>query len=198
MSATYRSPGVYREEVFLRTEVALPTGVPGFIGFADAMVKLDGLPTGVDFPTALPATLKPKLRYDSEQKRLVLSGNMTPDDRDRLLALSPDPAFQTAVGGLFLNGQAVVPLRRKQEFTDNFLGLPTGYIEDAVIGFFENGGSRCYLARADSLNVSKAALIGAIALLSPLTDLDLVAVPDALTLQINGQIDREAVIEVQQ
>ncbi|MBD2037653.1 phage tail sheath family protein [Leptolyngbya sp. FACHB-321] len=123
---------------------------------------------------------------------------MTPDDRDRLLALSPDPAFQTAVGGLFLNGQAVVPLRRKQEFTDNFLSLPTGYIEDAVIGFFENGGSHCYLARANSLNVSKAALIGAIALLSPLTDLDLVAVPDALTLQINGQIDREAVIQVQQ
>ncbi|WP_199322287.1 phage tail sheath subtilisin-like domain-containing protein [Leptolyngbya sp. FACHB-321] len=198
MSATYRSPGVYREEVFLRAEVALPTGVPGFIGFADAMVKLDGLPTRMDFPTALPATLKPRLRYDSEQKRLVLSGNMTPDDRDRLLALSPDPAFQTAVGGLFLNGQAVVPLRRKQEFTDNFLSLPTGYIEDAVIGFFENGGSHCYLARANSLNVSKAALIGAIALLSPLTDLDLVAVPDALTLQINGQIDREAVIQVQQ
>ncbi|XHX78784.1 MAG: phage tail sheath family protein [Stenomitos frigidus ULC029] len=206
MSVAYRSPGVYREDVFLQPEVELPTGVPAFIGFADAIAKLNVLPAGVQFPDTLPAVLKSRLRYDSKQKRLVLSGNLTPDDRDLLLALSPDSAFRKAVGGLFLNGQAVVSLRRKQEFTDNFLGLPAGYVADApagyladaVIGFFENGGSRCYLARADSLNVSKTALIGAIALLSPLTDLDLVAVPDVMTLRVNGQIDQEAVIQVQQ
>jgi len=33
MSYTYRTPAVYREEVFLRPAEQLPTGVPGFVGF---------------------------------------------------------------------------------------------------------------------------------------------------------------------
>ncbi|MGV0025328.1 phage tail sheath family protein [Phormidesmis priestleyi] len=198
MCATYRSPGVYREEVFLQPEVALPTGIPVFIGFADAIARLDALPSGVQFPDALPDALKTRLHYDAAQKRLVLSSVMAPEDRDRLLALSPDLTFRKAVNGLFLSGQTVVALRRKQEFTENFLGLPTGYLTEAVIGFFENGGSRCYLARADTLKAGKTALLEAIARLTPLTDLDLVVVPDAMMLQAEGVLDRDAVIQVQQ
>ena len=192
MSVAYRSPGVYREEVFLQPEVALPTGIPVFVGFAAAIAKLDALPAGVQFPDALPDALKTRLAHDVQQKRLVLNGVIALEDRDRLLALSPDPAFRKAISGLFLSGQAVVPLRRKQEFIENFLGLPTGYLADAVIGFFENGGSRCYLARADTLKDRKTALEEAIAGLTTLTELDLVAIPDAMTL------DRDAVIQVQQ
>lgn len=189
MSVAYRSPGVYREE-FLQPEVALPTGVPVFVGFAEAIAKLDVLPAGLQFPDAT------RLRYDFAQKRLVLSGVMTAEERDSLLALAADSAFRRAVERLFLSGQTVVALQRKQEFTENFLGLPTGYLTDAVSGFFENGGSRCYLARADA--VDRTGLEEAIARLTTLTDLDLVAVPDAMTLQAEGQLDRAAVIQVQQ
>jgi len=34
-----KSPGVYREEVFLVPESALPTGVPGFVGFVDERIQ---------------------------------------------------------------------------------------------------------------------------------------------------------------
>jgi phage tail sheath protein FI len=34
MAASYKSPGVYREEIFLKPEAKLPTGIPGFVGFA--------------------------------------------------------------------------------------------------------------------------------------------------------------------
>ncbi len=36
MAVAYQCPGVYREEKFLKPEAALPTGVAGFIGFANA------------------------------------------------------------------------------------------------------------------------------------------------------------------
>ena len=36
MAASYKSPGVYREEIFLKPEAKLPTGIPGFVGFATA------------------------------------------------------------------------------------------------------------------------------------------------------------------
>ena len=36
MAQIYKTPGVYRQEVFLKPETRLPTGVPGFVGFADA------------------------------------------------------------------------------------------------------------------------------------------------------------------
>lgn len=192
MAVVYRSPGVYREEIFLQPEAALPTGIPAFIGFADAIAKLD-LPQDVQ----LPAELEGRLRYEADQKRLVLSGTLTIEERDRLLTLSTDLTFRKAIAELFLSGQAVVSLRRRQDI-ENFVGLPKGYLIDAIIGFFENGGSRCYLARADSLSVGRTALLAAIEPLKLLTDLDLVAVPDAMTLQTNDQIDRDAVIQVQQ
>ncbi|HEX8294140.1 MAG TPA: phage tail sheath subtilisin-like domain-containing protein [Pyrinomonadaceae bacterium] len=36
MSANYKTPGVYRREIFLRPEAPFQTGVPAFVGFADA------------------------------------------------------------------------------------------------------------------------------------------------------------------
>ena len=36
MRLNYEVPGVYRQDFFLRPEVGLPTGIPGFVGFADA------------------------------------------------------------------------------------------------------------------------------------------------------------------
>lgn len=138
MPTVYKTPGVYREEIFLKPEVSLPTGVPGFIGFFTAR---------------------------------------TPEAD--------------------VSANSVISLNRKEEFTDKFVGLPGGYLLDAIIGFFENGGTHCYVVRADyddqNNGHNESALKNALESLVPLSDLDLVAIPDAMVLQ-----DSEATIRVQQ
>src|SRR5262245_6744008 len=114
--ATYRSPGVYLEPVFLKPEARLATGVPGFVGFADG-------------PRNQPMSL-----------------------------------------------------HRKDEFR---FPTPThGFLADAVAGFFDNGGTRCYVAIADSAPAGDpvTSLVDALESLGPLTDLDLVTIPDAMAL----------------
>jgi phage tail sheath protein FI len=140
MIATYRAPGVYREEIFLQPEAPLPTGIPAFVGIFQSREN-----------TAEPPTNLPIL------------------------------------------------LHRQEEFLDSFtntvtnaLGITSeGYLQTAIRGFFENGGTRCYVVRVESLQES--AFQQAIAALAPLTDLDLVAVPDVMLLS-----DENAILRVQQ
>src|SRR5262245_2580010 len=122
--ATYRSPGVFLEPVFLKPEARLATGVPGFVGFA----------------------------------------NGTPNQP--------------------------VSLHRKDEFL--FATPPDAFLAEAVAGFFDNGGMRCYVAIADSNPAVDAAeaLTDAIESLGPLTDLDLVVVPDAMALADNTSTEQ--------
>ena len=118
MASTYKTPGVYREDVYVRPAAVLPTGVPGFVGFGQT------------------------------------------------------------------SGDIAVLLHRADELTDH-LAVPPGvdsYLPDAVAGFFANGGVRCYLVGADATGDPEKALTAALARLGPLGDLDLVAVPDAMTL----------------
>jgi hypothetical protein len=90
-------------------------------------------------------------------------------------------------------------LSRKQEFTDKFISLSESYLAEAITGFFENGGTRCYVVRADSSQDWETALKQAIIALAPLEDLDLVTIPDAMMLRLpNQQPDRAAIIRVQQ
>jgi phage tail sheath protein FI len=142
MAPTYQTPGVYREEIFLKPEAKLPTGVPGFVGFADA---------------------------DSQE----------------------GPAFN-----------APVALHRKEEFAARFKSRPESFLGEAITGFFDNGGVRCYVARArdpDPSGDQSAALQNAIAALAPLDDLDLVAVPDVMSLRLpDGKPEVEAIARVQQ
>ena len=139
MAPSYKTPGVYRQEIFLKPETPLPTGVPGFVGFADA---------------------------DSQGK----------------------PKVNTPVA-----------LHRKEEFAKHFGRRPESYLEDAINGFFDNGGVRCYVVRADLSGDRAMALQNALVALAPLTDLDLVAVPDAMSLrQTGGQVDVAAIVQVQQ
>ena len=138
MTPIYKTPGVYREEIFLKPEAQLPTGVPGFIGFADA-----GSQGGPDF-------------------------------------------------------NQPVALHRKEEFAARFGSRPESYLADVVNGFFDNGGVRCYVARANPDGDRAAALQNAIAALAPLNDLDLVATPDAMSLRLsNGNPDVSAITQVQ-
>lgn len=86
-----------------------------------------------------------------------------------------------------------VSLDRKSEFDTLFenqseLHLVTGsYLAEAVNGFFLNGGGRCYVVCAGSevdadAESKEKALEKALQALSPLSDLDLIVVPDAMTL----------------
>ena len=116
MNYANKAPGVYREDVFVRPAVALPTGVPGFVGFG-----------------------------------------------------------QTAGGGPLL-------LQRAEDLAPQFSADADGHLTDTVAGFFANGGERCYVIGADPAGDREQALTQALARLGPLSDLDLVAVPDAMTL----------------
>jgi hypothetical protein len=119
-------------------EARFPTGVPGFVGFADA-----GSQGGPDF--------------------------------NRPLAL-----------------------QRKEEFAMRFISRPDSYLADAIEGFFDNGGARCYIVRADPDGDRVSALQNAMDALAPLTDLDLLAVPDAMNLRLpDGQLDVSAGAHIQ-
>ncbi|HKQ79332.1 MAG TPA: phage tail sheath subtilisin-like domain-containing protein [Blastocatellia bacterium] len=140
MATQYRSPGVYRQEVFLQPAAELKTGAPGFVGLAgDA---------------------------------------------------SPTPPNQPVV------------LYRKEEFDAKFerLSSGSGFLAEAITGFFDNGGERCYAVRAENTDEieRESALLAALETLAPLDDIDLVAVPDAMTLRPGGEFDADAIRRVQQ
>jgi phage tail sheath protein FI len=92
-------------------------------------------------------------------------------------------------------------LHRKEEFTARFNSRAESYLNEAVTGFFENGGARCYVVRADpdASGGGPKALETAIEALASVNDLDLLAVPDAMSLHVSGgQPDVEGMIRVQQ
>jgi hypothetical protein len=100
----------------------------------------------------------------------------------------PDGAPQTAAG----YGPAT--LFRKADFP----GDARAFLAHAINGFFDNGGTYCYVV---GLRVSPAAggastaLIDALALLAPLGDVDLVAVPDAVALGTPATDTTPAVVD---
>lgn len=195
MPSSYRTPGVYREELFLQPQARLPTGVPGFVGFADAIVALVAAPPGVQFPDSLPNSLKGKVQY--QNKFLRFSDKMTATERDQLLVLSSESRFQAAIADLFRLAQtgfdAPILLQRRDEFFNRFAGIEVGFLAEAVNGFFENGGTRCYLVRVrpgQTAQAWEAALKMALTVLETVNDLDLVAIPDAMMLSDPSAVNR--------
>src|SRR4051812_4720290 len=103
----------------------------------------------------------------------------------------PSPVLQTGVPGVvgfagappgatLLTNQPVA-LNRKEEFNASFSSA-NSFLADAITGFFENGGTRCYVVAADDSIDPVQGLVIAIAALAPLDGVDLVAVPDAARL----------------
>jgi phage tail sheath protein FI len=138
MAEIYKSPGVYRQQVFLNPPPVLQTGVPGFVGFAGSL---------------------------------------------------PD-------GSSMINQP--VALNRKEEFSAQFNSMAGSYFADVVASFFDNRGVRCYAVAADSTTNPVQGLLNAVAALAPLDDMDLVAVPDAATLQTPDKLpDTESILHVQ-
>jgi phage tail sheath protein FI len=141
MSANYKTPGVYTREIFLPPEAPFQTGVPAFVGFADAATAKDARP------------------------------------------LQP------------------IALSRKEEFAAKFKTPQEGYLAEAVKGFFNNGGTRCYVVPTDVTAADReAALIASVETLSPVTDFDLLAIPDAMLLYSGTQQTQagiDAVLRIQ-
>jgi len=99
----------------------------------------------------------------------------------------PVAPLPTGVPGFIGFGQTTggpILLHRAEDLAGSF-NMPAGvdgYLADAVAGFFANGGVRCYVVGASATGDRERALQDAFDLLGPLTDLDLVAVPDAMIL----------------
>jgi phage tail sheath protein FI len=73
------------------------------------------------------------------------------------------------------------------------------FLADVVAGFFDNGGTRCYVAAASppadpAPDERVARLVNALDALAPLEDMDLVAVPDASPSFLR---DKKSIYEVQ-
>lgn len=190
MSSNYNTPGVYRQDVFLRAPASLPTGVPAFIGFAAASARLDAP------PPELPESLRGRMQYDAQRRLLTFEGVMSDADAAALRALAGGDPFRKAVESLARNARAVVALHRREEFFDNFAPPPGSFLAEAVTGFFQNGGVRCYVARAAAAGSGDGrakAMKDAADALAPFEDLDLVAVPDAMRLNLStGDPSRDA------
>lgn len=71
-------------------------------------------------------------------------------------------------------------LHHQEDFDLYFEAQPGTYLADAVKGFFRNGGVRCYVAYSETARVDL--FQQAVEALAPKTDLDLIAVPDAVKL----------------
>ena len=144
----------------------------------------------------------------------------------REVVLKPPPRLETGIpgfvgyvvpqtsGGTSATTPAMpVALNRRADFDTLFgkltqSGRPESYLADAVSGFFLNGGARCYVAGIAWTTGKTAAykmkeLSAAVDSLSKVDDLDLVAVPDAMTLYEQATdatvttLDSEAVLSVQ-
>jgi phage tail sheath protein FI len=119
----------------------------------------------------------------------------------------PPPALQTGVpafvgfAGIASGSDArinqPVALSRKEEFAPLFSASPGSFLADAVGGFFDNGGPRCYVVAADPRSKADG-LVNAIAALTQLEDMDLVAVPDAASLSTDDNVaDKQSIGRVQ-
>ena len=122
--------------------------------------------------------------------------------------LAPPPALQTGVPAFVgfaapLSGAAAkinrpVALNRKDEFATLFSSPGNGFLADAIAGFFDNGGRRCYVVAAEFGGDPAQSLVNGVAALGPLDDIDIVAVPDASALQADDVTpDKPSIARVQ-
>ena len=130
------------------------------------------------------------------------SNYQTPGVYREETVLKSAPQLQTGVPGFvgFVNAKSAgglvnepLALNRKSDFDTLFQDklAPGNFLAEAVNGFFLNGGVRCYVVGARFEESSDAAskeraLKEALQALSPLTNLDLIAVPDAMMLDVEA------------
>lgn len=123
------------------------------------------------------------------------------------MVLQPPPPLATGVPGFVGFARPLsqadlarpfVALENKGAWDARFASDSDDYLADAVAGFFNNGGERCYVAWADPAHRSDATLGAALDSLGAVDELDLVAIPDAMALRApDGTIDKAAVAALQ-
>lgn len=134
---------------------------------------------------------------------LRLPGVYLQDRRER-----PSPVLSTGVPvfvGL-VSSETYGPLLLRQKAS--FPGDARRHLDEAISGFFDNGGDHCYVVGVHAAVLdtegkildpaAATALIESFSLLASLTDVDLVAVPDAVVLNdAEGNRDELAACRVQ-
>lgn len=189
----YLSPGVYVEEVpGTPPIVGVGTSTAAFIGVVDSSQANPAgyIPEGNELTptnTAFTMPFKPGRPLDPN--------NIVAADRFDLLPLSPDP----------LNKPILVT--NWQQFKNKFGDFQTGNntLAHAVYGFFNNGGTACYISRV--ANLADATEVGnALQKFEAIDEIAIVAAPGALNAGVQTAIinhcenmkDRFAILDGQQ
>jgi len=112
---------------------------------------------------------------------MLLSEVQTPGVYREEVFPTPPPVLLTGVPaflGYVETGEANEPILLTQwdQFAEKF-GATDGYLAYAVRGFFENGGSPCYVVPLDD---SAIALTNGLEAIAPLNSIDLVCAPDLM------------------
>ena len=118
-----------------------------------------------------------------------MQGPLSPGVYRDEITIRPAPQLNTGVPiflGQAMEGEAVnlpVKLTLWPQFADHFSLVRNGFLADAVKGFFQNGGTLCYVSlvkpastTTDMVAALKAALESAVILV----DIDLVCAPDVM------------------
>ncbi|HEX9374024.1 MAG TPA: phage tail sheath subtilisin-like domain-containing protein [Roseiflexaceae bacterium] len=157
----YRTPGVYRQDVFLEPVADLRTGVPAFVGLV-RKAEVDNQAGQVSLQPLPSAGLWLVRKYDP--------------DRGAIWA-PPAGAYS----------QAPEELTLWPQFVERFGALASyGYLAAAVRGFFANEGRLCYVQLVCYAADAAAALDAGLATLGPLDTIDLVCAPDIMRPPLAG------------
>ncbi|MCM8827477.1 MAG: hypothetical protein NC904_08200, partial [Candidatus Omnitrophica bacterium] len=106
-------------KVFLRL---LGIGTKGETVVFTKEVELSSLPQGVSFES-LEEPLKNKINYNQKAKKIIFKGEMTENEKNKLLDLSQDNNYQTAINNLFNQQTKSKSSLTKLEFTNEGIKL---------------------------------------------------------------------------
>ncbi len=168
---TYNSPGVYVEDVppISRPIAGVSTSTPGFIGLVPDKIPLPYIKDGVIawIEQDLASTSKMVYRISSWAEYVALFGDFVGTDFAATAKAVKVPADKK-----ILNGQR--------------------YLAHAVYGFFNNGGTNCYVVRIAAENADTASVEKAGKFVATADDLDkaltaLSAFDDISTVSFPGQ-----------
>lgn len=165
----YRSPGVYVEEIDSGSSpiAGVSTSIAGFIGQVNATLDIGGNATPIAMPE-IPG--KFEVNADGTPK-LDTDGNKVPA---HYALVSPATTELVTSWTQF-----------KTKFGD--FQLHNKMLAHAVYGFFNNGGSRCWVVRLeDAADVT--AVTAALEKFQPIDEVTMVSVPGALNVNIQGAL----------
>ncbi|NEO47612.1 MAG: phage tail sheath family protein [Moorea sp. SIO4A3] len=170
----YLSPGVYVEEVppSSRPIAGVATSVAGFIGIVPQSIQLpaERVETTTDDTTTVTLKVQEKTLPEAGTPKLVTNWSQFVT------------TFADLVGDKTLEGLTEV---NGTDFDANPLNAWSRFAQ-AVYGFFNNGGTRCYVIRI-SANTELAAALNSFAAIDEIT---MVAIPG-----ITSQAEQQAVID---